>query len=144
MTEKQNRFADHFIATANASEAARKAGYSERTARVIGQENLTKPAVRAAIDERLNEMASERIATAEESMRFLTSVMRGEFKEEVVTQMGKKVEVAIPTAQRLRACESLLKIYGMFREKVDVKMDGAQLFVQTLEKISADLDNEQA
>lgn len=46
LTEKQRRFADYYIETGNCTEAAIKAGYSKRTARVIGQENLLKPAIK--------------------------------------------------------------------------------------------------
>ena len=41
MTEKQKRFCDFYIETGNAKEAAIRAGYSEKTAKQIGQENLT-------------------------------------------------------------------------------------------------------
>ena len=142
MTEKQRRFVDHYIATANASESARLAGYSEKTSNRIGAENLTKLDIREAIDERLKEMESQRIAQAEESMMFLTSVVRGDFKEELTTPSGKIVKVQIPTAQRIKAAETLLKIQGMFRDKIDVNVDGAQLFVDTLTKISAKLEDE--
>ena len=46
LTEKQKRFADYYIETGNGTEAAVKAGYSKKTARVIGQENLLKPAIK--------------------------------------------------------------------------------------------------
>lgn len=140
MNERQSRFVDHYIATANASEAARKAGYSERTARVIGQENLTKPAVKAAIKERLKEMESERIATAQEALEHLTEVLRGQAQEMIVTPSGKKFIVPVRESDRLRAAENLLKVYGAYKDKLDVKMSGADLFVATLEKISTKLN----
>ena len=62
LTEKQKRFADYYIETANVTEAAIKAGYSKKTARVIGQENLLKPAIKNYIDEKLTEMSNNRIA----------------------------------------------------------------------------------
>lgn len=142
MTERQKRFVDFFIQTANASEAARLAGYSKRNANRIGAENLSKLDIAAAIKERLDKMASERIAEAEESMIFLTRVMRGEFKEEVATPSGKKVTVQTPIAQRIKAAETLLKIQGMFKDKLDVKVGGAELFIQTLEKISNKIEDE--
>jgi phage terminase small subunit len=43
LTEKQKRFCDYYIETGNATEAAIRAGYSNKTARFIGAENLTKP-----------------------------------------------------------------------------------------------------
>lgn len=49
LTMKQQRFVDEFIVSGNAAEAARRAGYSERTARQIAAENLSKPDIKAAI-----------------------------------------------------------------------------------------------
>ncbi len=50
MSPKQQRFVAEYLADPNATQAAIRAGYSERTARQIGQENLSKPDIRAAIE----------------------------------------------------------------------------------------------
>ena len=50
LTTKQQLFVDEYIIDYNATQAALRAGYSERTARSIGQENLTKPDIENAID----------------------------------------------------------------------------------------------
>jgi hypothetical protein len=52
LTAKQGKFVAEVLAGASATEAARRAGYSPRTARAIGAENLTKPAIRAVLEER--------------------------------------------------------------------------------------------
>lgn len=83
MTLKQDKFIDEFIATGNASEAARRAGYSPKTANVIGSENLTK--LNNQIQSRLEELESERIADAQEVLERLTSILRGEETDYVVT-----------------------------------------------------------
>jgi hypothetical protein len=57
LTGKQQAFVEHYLTCWNAAKAARLAGYSKKTARVIGPENLSKPAIREAIDARLKEMA---------------------------------------------------------------------------------------
>ena len=49
LSARQERFVEHYALCGNAAEAARLAGYSAKTARVIGSENLTKPAVKAAL-----------------------------------------------------------------------------------------------
>ena len=137
LTEKQRRFIDNYVATANATEAAKRSGYSPKTAFAIGNENLNKPEIRKAIGARLNDLASKRIADAQESMEYLTSVMRGEKQEIVVTQSGKKIKVPPKICDRNRAAELILKVHGAFKEKVDVEVSGADLFVQTLEKVWA-------
>lgn len=143
MTEKQLRFVDYYVQTGNASEAARQAGYSHRTAYSIGEQLLRREDVRAAIDARLKELESTRIAETQEILEHLTSVVRGEVSETVVTNSGKQFDVAVSEKDRLKAAEMLLKIHGAFREQLDVKVDSTQLFVQTLEKIWAD-DNDRA
>lgn len=135
MNERQKRFVDFYIQTGNASEAARKAGYSEHVANVAGSKLLTKGNIRAEIDRRLGELKTQRMADTQEILEHLTSVVRGELTEEVVTNSGKKITAKVNQRDRLKAAEMLLKINGAFREQVDVKVDSSTLFVETLEKI---------
>ncbi|MCC0650917.1 terminase small subunit, partial [Clostridioides sp. ZZV15-6598] len=83
---------DYYIKTGNATEAAIKAGYSEKTAKVIGAENLTKPYLKSYIDERIGQLESNRIADAKEVMEYLTKIVRNEAKEEVVVVSENGVE----------------------------------------------------
>ena len=138
MTERQRRFVDYYIATANASEAARKAGYSERTAGSIGERLLKNVETKAAIDKRLKEIESARTATTQEALEHLTAVMRGEVKETLITPGGKEFTVPVREADRLRAAENLLKVFGAFKDKVDVKLSGAELFIQALKELEDD------
>ena len=128
LTEKQKRFADYYIETGNITEAAVKAGYSKKTARVIGQENLLKPAVKGYIDEKLEAMQDERTASAKEVLEFLTKSMRGEIKEEVVvvegtgdgTSEARTVKKQIGLRDRIKSAELLGKRYRLFTDKVEV------------------------
>ena len=104
LTPKQQAFADYYIECGNATEAAKRAGYSERTAYSIGNENLSKPEVSAYISERLTEIASKRVANCAEVMEFYTSVMRGEVKD----QFGLDASLS----DRLKAGDSLMKRYA--------------------------------
>ncbi len=119
LTEKQRRFVDAYIETGNASEAARRAGYSTRIANRIGTENLSKPVIQNAIRERLKELQSKRTASIVEVMEYLTSSLRGEIKEEVVVIEGEGegcssariMKKQISARDRLKAAELLLKRY---------------------------------
>lgn len=51
LNDKQHRFVDEYLVDLNATQAAIRAGYSARTARAIGHENLTKPNIASAIAE---------------------------------------------------------------------------------------------
>jgi terminase small subunit len=128
LTEKQKRFADYYIETGNITEAAVKAGYSKKTARVIGQENLLKPAIKGYIDEKLETMQDERTASAKEVLEFLTKSMRGEIKEEVVvvegtgdgTSEARMVKKQIGLRDRIKSAELLGKRYRLFTDKVEI------------------------
>mgnify|MGYP003098657923 FL=1 len=124
MTLKQQRFADEYIITGNATQSAIKAGYSKKTARAIANENLMKPYIKEYIDERLAKLESEKIATQEEVLQYLTSVMRGEKTEPLFVLDGEgtqKVIQAVPNVQsRTRAAELLGKRYGTFTDRVDI------------------------
>lgn len=103
LTPKQKKFCDYYIETGNASEAARRAGYSEKTARTIGQQNLAKRAITDYISERMKNQDRERVASADEVIAFYTAVMRGEVKD----QFG--IEASL--SDRLKAGENLMRRY---------------------------------
>ena len=108
LNERQKAFADYYIQTGNATEAAIKAGYSEKTARFIGSENLTKLDISAYIKERLDEQSNKRVADANEVIAFYTAVMRGEVKD----QFGLDASLS----DRLKAGDALMKRYNAIKE----------------------------
>ena len=110
LTEKQKRFIDYYIETANATESAKRAGYSGKTAKNIGAENLTK--LNAFIQKRLEEKQNSRIASQDEVLEYLTKVMRGQEKD----QFGLDASLQ----DRTKCAELLGKRYGSFKEKIDV------------------------
>lgn len=112
LTPKQQAFADYYIETGNATEAAIKAGYNKKTARQIGSMNLTKVDIKQYIEERLSKIEDERIAKGEEVLQYLTKVMRGEEKD----QFGLDASLQ----DRTKAAELLGKRYRLFTEKVEV------------------------
>ena len=122
LTKKQKRFVQEYLIDLNATAAARRAGYSEKTARCIGNENLTKPAIKAEIDRELAKIQSDRIATADEVMRYLTAVMRGEQTEEIPLLQGDGMPALVAkdvsATDRLKAAELIGKRYGLFTEKL--------------------------
>jgi phage terminase small subunit len=128
LTEKQERFIDYYIELGNATEAAKKAGYSERTAYSIGNENLKKPEIKKQIEERLKELEDKRIAKAEEVLKYLTAVMRGEETEEVVVvenlgdfmSRATTIDKQVGAKERIKAAELLGKRYALFTDKLDV------------------------
>lgn len=125
MTPRQQKFCDEYLISGNATEAAIKAGYSRKTAKQTGSENLAKPDLRAYIDEQLAKIHSAKIADAEEVMKYLTSVMRGEHTEQVLKLVGEGVQtvtdIDVSAKERLKAAELIGKRYGLFTEKVGLE-----------------------
>lgn len=112
LTEKQKKFIDYYIETGNATESARRAGYQAKTEKAmqnIGSENLGKLGV--YIKERLQLKEDERIATANEVLQYLTSVLRGEEKDQFGFDASLK--------DRNKAAELLGKRYMLFTDKVE-------------------------
>lgn len=125
MTPRQRKFCDEYLISGNATDAAIKAGYSPKTAKQTGSENLSKPDLRAYIDEQLAKIHSAKIADAEEVMKYLTSVMRGEHTEQVLKLVGEGVQtvtdIDVSAKERLKAAELIGKRYGLFTEKVGLE-----------------------
>ncbi|KGL44495.1 terminase small subunit [Listeria newyorkensis] len=114
LTEKQQRFADEYIRCGNAAEAARLAGYSKKTARQIGTENLAKPDIEAYIEETLAKIESERIMNATEALELLTKIARGEIKEKVIISFADSYEIVEKEPDinhRKDAAKEILKRY---------------------------------
>lgn len=125
LTPRQQKFCDEYLISGNATDAAIKAGYSRKTAKQTGSENLSKPDLRAYIDEQLAKIHSAKIADAEEVMKYLTSVMRGEHTEQVLKLVGEGVQtvtdIDVSAKERLKAAELIGKRYGLFTEKVGLE-----------------------
>lgn len=124
MTEKQKRFCEEYIVDCNATQAAIRAGYSEKTAYSMGQRLSKKVEVKNYIDTLLENVKNDSIAEAKEVMEYLTSVMRGEQKEETLKWIGEGTQtitkIDVSAKERLKAAELLGKRYGIFTDKVEV------------------------
>lgn len=127
LTPRQQKFCDEYLISGNATDAAIKAGYSPKTAKNIGSENLAKPDLKAYIEAQLAALHSEKIADATEVLEYLTAVMRGKHTEEVPLLCGDGVQTLAPkevgAKERLKAAELIGKRFGLFTDRVGI--DGA-------------------
>ena len=143
LTLKQKKFADEYIISGNATIAAIKAGYSEKTAGQTGAENLKKPYIKSYIEERLAELNSEKIADQEEILQYLTSVMRGEYREQTLVGMGQGFQeityIDVSAKDRLKAANLLNKIHQARESKQDEtkKEDKLDIYIA---KVDGELD----
>lgn len=133
MTPKQQLFCDYYIESLNATESARKAGYSKRTAFRIGAENMQKPAIKAYIDKRMASKTSDIVASQDEILSYLTSILRGtevETKPMTIGQGDGMQEIVnqkfqVTPKDRIKAAELLGKRYRLWDkdEKPKESMD---------------------
>ncbi len=83
LTGKQRAFVIEYVKDFNATQAAIRAGYSKKTAYIIGHENLRKPNITEAIDLFMQENAMK----AEEVVQHLTAIARGNIGD-LVSELG--------------------------------------------------------
>jgi phage terminase small subunit len=157
LTDKQKRFIEQYCIHFNGARAAREAGYSEDTAKVIAFENLTKPYLKSAIDSRLRELTM----SADEATKRLTDMARGSIesflvvdesgrtivdlsKEEAKENLGliKKIEqtkkefadgAVIEITNKIElhdqkdAIINILKLHGKFVNNIDMTSKGQKI-----------------
>ena len=149
LTKKQKAFVEYYLQEWNATRAALKAGYSERSAGSIGNENLLKPEIMEEIQQRLSEIAMsadevmttlaeigrasiDDIMDVDEGGRLLFNFKRAQeqgklhlIKSIMPTQSGTKVELH----DRMRALELLGKHHKLFTDNVSIN-DGKAIKVR--------------
>lgn len=112
LTRKQKKFCHEYVVDLNAPKAAIRAGYSPKSAKDIGYENLTKPHIAARIAEILDKEENENIATLEETLEFFTEVMR-----------DKEADIRV----RLKAAEDHMKYHGTKVDKQKIAIERQRL-----------------
>ena len=126
MTERQKRFCDEYLIDLNATQAAIRAGYSEKTAEQTASRLLSFVKVKTYISEQLERIHNENTADAQEVMEYLTAVMRGNSVSHVLAFVGdgyqKVIKKPPDEKEKLKAAELLGKRYGLFKENVDVSV----------------------
>lgn len=143
LTPKQQKFADFFIETGNATEAYRRAGYTGKgnVAEAAASRLLSNVKVREYIDNLIAQKDSERIASQDEILEFLTSVLRGQVKEQFPLGLGMGeqtlVKKELDGRDRIKAAELLGKRYAMWTDKQQVDSNVA---VQIIDDIGSDDD----
>lgn len=99
MNARQRSFCEHYAACGNAAEAARRAGYSERTARQQGERLLTNVDIAKYVRDLQDRAANGRIASMLQVRAFWSDVLNSPTER---------------TADRLRAGELLARAAGEF------------------------------
>jgi phage terminase small subunit len=105
LSPKQVAFCEHYVACGNATESAKKAGYSQKTAKEQGFENLTKPHL-------IDYIESHNEVIRAKSTRILDAVKRQELLSDIAISGNEE------TSDRIRAIDVLNKMTGEYIERV--------------------------
>lgn len=129
MTNKQRRFCQEYLIDLNATQACIRAGYSKKSAGVIGVENLIKPIIKNYIDMMMQKKEDSLIMSAAEVLKALTASARGQTTETVIVTVGtgdgcseaQTITKTISERDRLKALELIGKRHALFTDKVNVE-----------------------
>ena len=121
MKGKKAAFADEYKKDRNATQAAIRAGYSEKTAAAAGSRLLKDKEVAEELKAWEKKLHEERTADVDEVIEFFTAVMRGETPDNIPLLVGKGkqkiTEIGPSVRDRLNAAVNLGKTYAMFDGK---------------------------
>lgn len=107
LTPKQQRFVEEYLIDLNATQAAIRAGYSEKTAGAVGHENLKKPEIQDSLKDAIEKRSEESGLTVEKIWKGLLSE---------ATRDGE----GSSHSARVSAWAHLAKYKGMFIDKQEV------------------------
>lgn len=134
LTVKQHQFCDEYLVDLNATRAYMAVYHNiknEETAASAASRLLRNVNVSEYINIQLEKLHDERTADAKEVMEYLTSVLRGDSKSEIVVVEGmgegcssaRKMDKTPDEKERLKAAELLGRRYGIFTDKIKTDVD---------------------
>jgi phage terminase small subunit len=118
VTPKQEAFVAEYLKDLNATQAAIRAGYSGKTAYSIGEENLKKPEIAAAVQEAMDKRAERTEITQDYVLRGIQGVVEATLEDQ--------------PAVALKGYELLGKHLKLFTEKHEIGGDMAVQLVHSI------------
>lgn len=141
MTEKQKLFADEYLIDLNGTRAYKKIYKNvknDNVAAARASKLLKQKDIDEYLLEKLEKIHNENTADIQEVMEYLTSVMRGVSKSNVLALAGEEFQEVIAKPpdekERLKAAELLGKRFGMFKNTVDVTSNGQTIIVDDIDE----------
>ena len=132
MNAKQEMFVNEYLIDYNATKAAIRAGYSEKTAYSIGQRLLKNVEVKKSIKEQREKIQNDNIATAKDVEEFLSLAMNDEIEEEQILMSPNgdvcRVVKKLSGKDRIKAAELMGKRHALFTDKQDITLEQVPVF----------------
>jgi phage terminase small subunit len=140
LTSKQEAFVREYLIDLNATQAAIRAGYSEKTARQTASENMTKPYILARIEELKGERAEKLNIDAEWVLKRLVDISDRCMQVKAVKEFDFKTKKLVETGEYQfdsmganKSTELIGKHLGMFREKLDINAKMGVMIVDDID-----------
>lgn len=120
LTAKQSLFVKEYLVDLNGTQAAIRAGYGEKTARIVASENLTKPYIQEAIQKQIKKREEKTELNAEWVLKKLETIAnRCMQEEEVMSKDGPTGEFKFDSSGANKAIELIGKHLKMFTDKIE-------------------------
>ncbi|WP_373755898.1 terminase small subunit [Jeotgalibaca porci] len=139
---KQRKFIDEYIISGNATQSAKNAGYSGKTAYSQGQRMLKNVEISAAVKERTEALFNDKAMTVAEALAISASIARGDPQESYFKEIDnmKGGEVTKETIRyytpaiedRQRSIDHILKVSGAYVDKQEIELSGGVQFVDDI------------
>lgn len=126
LTAKEKTFIDEYLIDLNATEAARRAGYAVKNAKVTAFHLMAKPAIKDAVQRAMDKRANKTQITAEYVLNKIRDTVERCSQSEPVLEYNKETKELIPTGEWkfdaqsvLKGCELLGRHLKLFTDKVE-------------------------
>lgn len=111
LNTRQKKFAEYYAQSGNASESARRAGYSAKYINSNVQKLLQNTAISEYIKQLSDKLKDERIMSAKDRQVALSDIARSAWQD---------------TSDRIRAIDTLNKMTGEYTVKVEAKVEQSE------------------
>jgi phage terminase small subunit len=120
LNAKQKRFCEEYLTDFNATQAAKRAGYSQKTAYSIGEENLRKPEIKAFIDERLKELG----LSANETTKLISDIAKASLnKYFTINTVEHTPRIKVHLSKVIQQIEADIKLEQEYADIVNLDED---------------------
>lgn len=121
LTDKQIRFCEEYLIDFNATQAAKRAGYSEKTAYSIGVENLRKPEIQNYIEKLQQELKEQ------------TEIKLDNIIDEACKIGFADIDMSrVRPADKIRALEAIARLLGLDRQSTDRRLTDLDMYLESL------------
>lgn len=145
MTElniKQQRFADEYIKTGNATDAYVKAGYSKNKANTNATKLLQNTTIKNYIKKRIEEVQEESLMSVTEALAISASIARGEPQQayskrydHLTDEVDRETTYTITPdfEERQRSIDHILKVHGAYLDRKEINATITPEFIDSIE-----------